>query len=371
MKTIGLCMIVKNESHVIIRCLDSLKRLLDYVLIVDTGSDDGTPQVITNWLQEKKIPGEVVIEPWKNFAYNRTFALKKLKEKDHIDYALMIDADEILVFDENFDVDKFKSELWADIYDIMTQMGGLSYNRPTLTSNKRNSRYEGVVHEFLAMDDGGSRDVAKGFHNCPIQDSARNKSENKYLQDAKLLESALDDPETGEWFRSRYTFYLAQSYRDAGLYEKSLERYLERTKQGFWQEEIYMSFYTAANLMKMMNYPKEQVLQMYMSAHESLSHRAEALHGALLYCRVNGLNHQGYMIGKRAIDITFPEGSLFAEKWIYDYGILDEFSIVAFWTGHYQESKQACERLLDDKKLPDHYYDRVKSNLQFAIDRIG
>ena len=91
MKTIGLCMIVKNEAHVIERCLESVKRLLDYVLIVDTGSDDGTPQVIYNWLNSNNIKGEVVIEPWKNFAYNRTFALKKLREQDWIDYALMID----------------------------------------------------------------------------------------------------------------------------------------------------------------------------------------------------------------------------------------------------------------------------------------
>jgi glycosyltransferase involved in cell wall biosynthesis len=371
MKTIGLCMIVKNESHVITRCLDSVKRLLDWVLIVDTGSTDNTPQVINEWLMGNQIGGEVVIEPWKNFAYNRTFALKKLHEKSDIDYALMIDADEILVFEENFDVTKFKSELWADIYDIMTHMGGLSYNRPTLTSNKRESRYEGVVHEFLAMSDGGSRDTARGFYNNPIQDSARNKSENKYMTDALLLEKALEDPDCGEWFRSRYTFYLAQSYRDAGHYEKSIEKYLERSKQGFWQEEVYISLYTAGNLKKSLNYPKEQIIQQYMDAHESLPHRAEALYAALNYCRTNGLNHQGYMIGKIAMSLNFPEGSLFAEKWVYDYGIIDEFSIVAFWSGRYQESKDACERLLQEKKIPEHYYDRVKSNLQFAVDRLG
>ena len=64
-------MIVKDESHVITRCLDSVKRLLDYVLIVDTGSIDGTPETIYNWIKQNNLPGEVIIEPWKNFAYNR------------------------------------------------------------------------------------------------------------------------------------------------------------------------------------------------------------------------------------------------------------------------------------------------------------
>jgi glycosyltransferase involved in cell wall biosynthesis len=371
MKTIGLCMIVKNESHVICRCLDSLKRLLDYVLIVDTGSDDGTPHVINSWLSTNNISGEVIFEPWKNFAHNRSFALQKLREKDFIDYALMIDADEVLVFEDNFNTQDFKSNLCADIYDIITNMGGLTYNRPTLTSNKRNSRYEGVVHEFLAMDDGGSRDTALGFYNQPIQDSARNRSENKYLSDAVLIEDALKDPQVTDWFKSRYTFYLAQSYRDGGKLDLAIQKYLERSKQGFWQEEVYISLYCVANLMKSLNYSREQIIQAYMAAHEAVPHRAEALHAAIQYCRVNGLNHQGYMIGKTAIDLQFPSGSLFAEKWTYDYGILDEFSIVAFWSGHYKESKEACERLLNENKIPAHYYDRVKSNLQFAIDRLG
>jgi glycosyltransferase involved in cell wall biosynthesis len=370
MKKIGLCMIVKNEAHVIERCMESLKRLLDYVLIVDTGSDDGTPQVINNWLNSNNIPGEVIIEPWKNFAYNRTFALEKLREKDSIDYAFMIDADEILVFDEDFDVESFKTSLWADIYDIVTNMGGFIYNRPTLTSNKRQSRYEGVVHEFLAMSDGGTRDTAKGFHNYPIQDSARNKSENKFLKDAELLEEVLKT-DIDDWFRSRYTFYLAQSYRDAGKPELSLTRYLERADQGFWNEEVYISLYSAGNLMKGLNYSKEQVLQTYLKAHESCSHRAEAIHAAINYCRSNGLNQQGYILGKHAMTIELPVGSLFVEKWIYDYGVLDEFSIVAYWAGNFEESKIACERILSENKIPGHYVDRVKSNLQFALDRLS
>ena len=370
MKTIGLCMIVKNEAHVIERCMESLKRLLDYVLIVDTGSDDGTPEVINNWLHRNNIPGEVIIEPWKNFAYNRTFALQKLKEKDFIDYSLMIDADEILVFEEDFSIENFKSSLWADIYDVVTNMGGFIYNRPTLTSNKRDSRYEGVIHEFLSMEDGGSRDTAKGFHNYPIQDSARNKSDNKFLKDAELLEEALSGDIT-DWFRSRYTFYLAQSYRDGGKPELSLKKYLERADQGFWNEEVYMSLYSAGNLMKGLNYTKEEILQTYMRAQENVSNRVEALHAAINYCRIHGLNQQGYILGKHATTIEIPNGALFVEKWIYDYGVLDEFSIVAFWAGHFEESKIACERLLSENKIPGHYVDRVKSNLQFAIDRLS
>ena len=41
MITISLCMIVKNEEEVLERCLNSLKGLMDEIIIVDTGSTDG------------------------------------------------------------------------------------------------------------------------------------------------------------------------------------------------------------------------------------------------------------------------------------------------------------------------------------------
>src|ERR1035437_4847148 len=143
---VGLCMIVKNESHVITRCLDSVKRLIDYILIIDTGSTDETESIIKNWSLLNGIPGEVIYEPWKNFSHNRTFALKKLRENEDIDYAFMIDADEILVYEDNFDVVEFKNSLKSQVYEIKTDMGGFIYYRPTLTSNKIDIKYEGVVH---------------------------------------------------------------------------------------------------------------------------------------------------------------------------------------------------------------------------------
>src|SRR5580704_1601575 len=56
-KTICLNMIVKNESRVIQRCLDSVKHIIDYWVIVDTGSTDGTQNVIKDFM--KDIPGDL------------------------------------------------------------------------------------------------------------------------------------------------------------------------------------------------------------------------------------------------------------------------------------------------------------------------
>lgn len=70
---ICLSMIVKNEAPVIRRCLDSVKPVIDHWIIVDTGSTDGTQDIIRAAMAD--IPGTLVERPWVDFAYNRTEAL--------------------------------------------------------------------------------------------------------------------------------------------------------------------------------------------------------------------------------------------------------------------------------------------------------
>src|SRR3990172_13007879 len=96
--TLCLNMIVKNETKVIERCLKSVRPLIDYWVIVDTGSSDGTQQLIKAYLHD--IPGELHERPWVNFEHNRNEALELAKNKG--DYILTIDADEQFIYSENF-----------------------------------------------------------------------------------------------------------------------------------------------------------------------------------------------------------------------------------------------------------------------------
>ena len=47
--TISLCMIVKNEENILERCLDSVADLVDEIIIVDTGSEDGTKVIAAKY----------------------------------------------------------------------------------------------------------------------------------------------------------------------------------------------------------------------------------------------------------------------------------------------------------------------------------
>ena len=71
---ICLNMIVKNESKIIKRLLDSVVDTIDTYCICDTGSNDNTVEIIQTYFKQKQIPGVVIHEPFRDFGYNRTYA---------------------------------------------------------------------------------------------------------------------------------------------------------------------------------------------------------------------------------------------------------------------------------------------------------
>lgn len=83
----SLCMIVKNESAVLRNCLDSLKDIMDEIIIVDTGSTDDTKQIAAEYTPY------VYDYVWNDdFAAARNFAFSKATG----DYIYSADADEVL-----------------------------------------------------------------------------------------------------------------------------------------------------------------------------------------------------------------------------------------------------------------------------------
>ena len=65
-----------------------------------------------------------------------------------------------------------------------------------------------------------------------------------------------------------------------------------------------------------------------------------------------------------------PDG-LFVESWIYQYGLLDEFAVNAYWAGAYQDCLDTCERILRERKCPDTERPRIEANAVFARQQLG
>jgi glycosyltransferase involved in cell wall biosynthesis len=360
-KKICLNMIVKNEKPVITRCLESVKPIIDYWVIVDTGSTDGTQDVIREFM--KDVPGELHERPWKNFEHNRNEALNLAKDK--ADYLLIMDADDRLEFEPGFAL----PSLTSGAYRLWIKFGLMSYQRDQLIQTKLPWKWVGVLHEVLVCDAPHSAQTLDGVKYVVSCDGARSRDPKKFIKDAEVLEEALaKDPAN-----SRYIFYLAQSYRDAGQYDKALEGYKKRVERGGWPEEVFFSMLQVAELEQVLGRPEEVVVDSLLRAHRYRPHRAEPIYDLAVIYRGQGRHDLTYALIKSREFIARPPSKdvLFVQDWIEDYGLLFELSIASFYVGKYQESLDACDKLLEIKDLPKSWRDQTELNRLYPLTKLN
>ncbi|MEU6590983.1 glycosyltransferase [Streptomyces sp. NPDC046881] len=362
MKTVCLNMIVKDEAHVIRRCLESVRPLVDTWVILDTGSTDGTQDVIRDTLAD--LPGTLCESPWKGFDLSRTEAIERAR--DQARYLLFIDADDVLETDPGFTM----PELTHDCYDVEVRHGPVVHWRPTLVSTRLPWRYVGVLHEYLECDARFSRATLPGVRMVILGGGGRQQGDQrrKYLRDAAVLKDGLaKEPEN-----TRYVFYLAQSWRDAGEPAKALAAYDRRAAMGGFAEEVFCARLYAARLAQSLKRKTSEVMARFLDAHAYRPTRAEPLGELARLCRVQGERWPlAYLYARRAVEIPRPADILFVEHAWYDWQALDELAVSAYWMGSYRESLECCERLLDGGRLPEAERERVLANRDFARTRLA
>ena len=156
MPKLCLNMIVKNESKIITRLFDSVVDIIDCYCICDTGSTDNTINLIYQYFSAHGIPGNVIIEPFKNFEHNRTFALQACKDSANsgnipADYILLMDADMVLMKGPDFNLHSFKEKLLsADVFHLFQGNDRFSYKNVRIVKNHLGIKYWGVTHEVIS-----------------------------------------------------------------------------------------------------------------------------------------------------------------------------------------------------------------------------
>ncbi|AHM68240.1 hypothetical protein LK13_10505 [Paenibacillus polymyxa] len=148
MKTIALCMIVKNEQEHLRRCLDSVKNKVDQIVIVDTGSTDETIKIA------KEYTDDVHHMEWNNnFAAARNESIKYATT----DYILVLDADEYL--EESADLQKEIASgadyYFTKIHNIMSFDRALNHLAIRIFLNNKDLYYQNRLHEHLNIMDEG------------------------------------------------------------------------------------------------------------------------------------------------------------------------------------------------------------------------
>lgn len=214
---ISLCLIVRNEERNLDRCLASVDGIVDEIIVVDTGSTDGTKEVA------RRFGSRVFDFPWRDdFAAARNFGLEQATG----DWVLVLDADEYLEESGAAMLAELTTRPGAaDVYllpikSLMAPELGdwLTSLVLRLFKNSPDLRFKGKIHEQLIVPKGRRAETAEQgpwiIHLGYMADSRAIKKD----RNLKMLENALAEEPDNPY----YHYYVSTEYIIRGDYENAL-----------------------------------------------------------------------------------------------------------------------------------------------------
>lgn len=213
----------RNESRVMRRMLESCYKYIDYWVIQNNGSTDGTDKIVKDFFEEHKIPGLLyeVEEGWVGFGWNRDHLIQKCQSIDHgCDWILKMDCDEILEVDDDFDWSPLENK---DIqsFHITAISGSIIYYRAWMWNARLPWRFNhDTCHETIYCELDG---VGENFQRYNLPNKIRQigfnegqswQNDKKFISDALILEEKMI--KEGTLLEDMYHFwYIGKSYYDS------------------------------------------------------------------------------------------------------------------------------------------------------------
>lgn len=393
MGKLALNFICKDESHVIEKMLDSNKSIVDLVVCNDTGSTDGTQDIIKNWGQRNGIPTYVFERPFDDFENSRNHAMQKLREvvselnwNPNEVHGYWCDCDETMVVGDKFNKNQFTN----DLYMINTFIGQMKYTRNTFFRVSLPFRWYGPIHEFIVCD---KKDITSGLAQDVHVDvkmtgnSWKGDISKKYKSHAFVLEKYIDNNRQDP----RWIFYTAQSYHDSASVPDNREENEERLRRALkyyrervsrpdgYPEEIYYSQFRIGTIMRVLEEPWPLNMQECLKAYVIDPARGESIKTIIDYYL--GVNewHLAYLYTKFAKENfhgknPYPHRLLFVDEALYAWKFLESHAAACFYTGRMDEANENFQLILKAQKThpqcftPDDIK-KIEMNSQFFIKK--
>jgi glycosyltransferase involved in cell wall biosynthesis len=365
-RRVVLLTMVKNESRIIRRCLESAANFVDAFVVCDTGSTDNTIELAQDFIEKTGKTGVIAKHEWRNFGYNRTQSFRTCQEFVRTKlgwdlaetYCLLLDGDMVFRWALEFS----KDSLTGAGYSIIQKAGSLHYYNARLLRLSDSWTCVGATHEYWS---------GPGTANLPVENiwiddlNDGGSKSDKFVRDARLLEAEREEqPNNG-----RTWFYLAQTYKDLGRFDEAIKAYERRIEIGGWREEVWYSHYMIA---------KMYALKGDLPMAEMWGNRGIAFHGIrseLHYFLARVFRERGdhfkawhYYLRGRAI--PFPDDVLFVETNVYGGLFSYEASILHYYCFP-QKRSDGLRLSLDYLNCGlDENKENVWNNIPFYVERL-
>ena len=363
-------LMVKNEASVIEATLQPyVDGGVKEFVIFDTGSTDGTREVVTHFFERHNIKNvHIVEEPFIDFSTSRNHALDSAQAFfPRATFMLMPDAEwymhnveGLLQFCADHQ-DDFQASYLVPIRSTTD-----AFFATRLLRCRTGIRFVGAVHEALNQLTYVTLPDAIYFEWRPSLDGNK-KSAQRWQRDRDLLLKSYEenphDPRT--------LFYLGQTYGCLGDWETAYEYYEKRAEICGWDEENFITRMRLGDIAQQIAQKDGESISLvaighYLKAFSMRPHRAEPLIKIAQYYLDKGEMHLAFLFASRAVHIPYPaQDILFIEKYMYDFVRYDILGISAWYVGEYDLGEWAARQALQVK--PDAEY--LQRNLQFYTDR--
>jgi glycosyltransferase involved in cell wall biosynthesis len=360
MKLLTLAMIVKDEAHTVERTLASVKPWIDRWVIMDTGSTDGTQEVIRRVMAD--LPGELFEGPFVDFATTRNVVMDRCGTET--EFILWLDADEEVIGGAELcaflEAERGREEVDRECYLLRLQID-LIYDSARVARSGKGWRFVGVVHEVLERD-GRALPTVRVPEVRVIHGTSKERSARRWERDIGLLQRAFEqDPSDG-----RAAFYLANTYLWLDRYDEAEPWFRRRVAMGGWHEEVFESLLRIALMADRRKRPWPEVLTLYLDAYAASPHRAEPLYHIAFHYWIEKNYALGLLFARRAFEMPFPDKDiLFVDEDVYRWKAADLVACTAYWVGEFALGERAARQAAAARPGDE----RLAGNVTFYLDK--
>ncbi len=413
------CLIMRDEERNVPSCFSDLSPLVDGFVVSDTGSLDGSVQKAKECAEGKEL--ELFESTWVNYSHNRNLVMRRMDKvarrrasaKVGLDlnsplkweeyqrlmqyrwFALVTDLDNRFHHckdgeneakgDEMRDTSEFqatvgskgavlldRSSLVDDGYFIESRRGGAIYRTHNLMRvdplGIERWCYVRSVHEYCDTLEPWADMRVGEVEGCYIDygcSGYRSRDTARALRDViHLLRDERLEP--GD---SRTTFYLAQSYNEAGCVDKARHYYQKRAEMAnTWSSERYLSYLKLADLVNRKEAGGDlKYLQWLCKGFELGLKRLEIGYRICEYYRLQDLHRMAWSVGRTLINVTSVDSSEFLiDQAVNGWKFWDTLGVSAYYAGEKYYSYMLTLRALNYSGLNEGERKRLESNLRLV-----
>lgn len=343
MITLSISMIVKNESEVLARCLDSIADIADEIIIVDTGSDDDTIDIA------KKYTDKIYPFKWiDDFSAARNFSLSKATKE----YVMWLDADDIILPKDKKKILKLKEEIDPNInavymfYNTGVDKNGkpsLSYYRERIVKNTKDLEWKEPVHEHLSYV-GPSIKI-----DAAITHGTKTQKEEHGTRNLSIYEKQIQN---GKTLSARAQYYYARELRTHRRIDDSIkmyEKFLENKTA--WVEDKITACLDLSNCYEQKK-DMESMIKVLLTSLSFAMPRQDICCRIGDYFRKKSLYKEAIFWYKTALDLPKPSGMGFVFE---DYlGFIPHIWLCVCYDNLKKHSKAKKHNDLARKIKPNH-----------------